>query len=143
LKKKFIAFLAQGLSPEKLALCVALGCVIGVFPALGWTTLLCALAAWTLRLNQPAIQSVNYVVYPLQFILLIPFYRMGERLFNAPKLAITGQGVKDLITSGLWNAIHVLWTTTMHAIVAWALAAPLAAGSIYLILVPLFRRVKR
>jgi len=143
LKQKLIAFLKQGLSPEKLALCVALGCVIGVFPALGWTTLLCALAAWIFKLNQPAIQSVNYAVYPLQFILLIPFFRAGEWLFSAPRLSITPQGVNKLIQSGVVHAIHVLWNTTMHAIAVWSLVAPLATGLIYLVLVPIFRRLNR
>jgi hypothetical protein len=39
--------------------------VLGVFPAPGCPTLLCALAALVLRLNPPAIQLVNYFVYPL------------------------------------------------------------------------------
>lgn len=143
MKQKLIAFLRQGLSPEKLALCVALGCVLGVFPALGWTTLLCALAAWVLKLNQPAIQSANYAVYPLQFILLIPFYRAGEWLFHAPKLAITATGVKQLIQSGILHAILILWDTTIHAIAAWALLGPLAGGLIYFALIPLFRHFKR
>jgi uncharacterized protein (DUF2062 family) len=141
LKEKFIGFLKQGLSPEKLALCVALGSVIGVFPAIGTTTLLCAFAAWLLRLNQPAIQTVNYVVYPLQFALLIPFYRLGEWLFRVPKLEITARGVKTLIHSGVFNAIHVLWDTTPRAIVAWMLVAPFAIALLYVALVPLFRRL--
>jgi len=143
MKERLLAFIKQGLSPEKLALCVALGVVIGVFPALGTTTLLCALAALALRLNLAAIQSVNYVVYPLQFLALIPFYRLGEWLFRAPHLAITGAGVKDIIRSGMLNAIHVLWDTTMHAIAAWCLLAPVAIGALYFLLTPIFRRLAR
>jgi uncharacterized protein (DUF2062 family) len=142
-KKKFIAFLKQGLSPEKLALCVALGGVLGVFPVLGSTTLLCALVAWAARLNQPAIQSVNYFVYPLQIALLIPFYRMGEWLFRVPHLPLSVQDVKRLIQPGILNAIHVLWDTTLRAIVAWGLVAPLVAGLLYAILLPVFRRLGR
>ena len=39
-----IAQLKQGVTPEKLALTVALGLVLGIFPILGATTLLCGAA---------------------------------------------------------------------------------------------------
>ena len=78
--------LRQGVSPGKIALSLALGVALGVFPVLGSTTTLCALAAFALQLNLPAIQIVNYFVYPLQIALLIPFFRLGEKLFRAPRL---------------------------------------------------------
>jgi len=37
-----------------------------------------------LRLNLPAIQLVNLVVYPLQLALLVPFLRAGAWLSIAP-----------------------------------------------------------
>ena len=52
----------RGMSPEAMALSIALGFVLGVFPVPGCPTLLCALAALALRLNGPAVQAVNYLV---------------------------------------------------------------------------------
>lgn len=52
--------LRQGITPEKLALTIALGGLIAVFPILGSATILCGFAAVALRLNQPIIQLVNY-----------------------------------------------------------------------------------
>ena len=74
--------LKQGITPEKIALTVALGAFIGTIPMLGTTTILCTVVALALRLNLPAIQMVNGIVYPLQLILLIPFYRLGAWLFR-------------------------------------------------------------
>ena len=37
--------LKQGITPEKIALTIALGMALGIFPILGSTMLLCALAA--------------------------------------------------------------------------------------------------
>src|SRR5581483_10872024 len=74
--------LKQGITPEKIALTLALGLMLSVFPIIGATTLLCGLAAILLRLNQPIIQLINYFAYPLQIALLIPFYRAGERLLG-------------------------------------------------------------
>ena len=78
----------QSVTPEQIALTIALGLAIGVFPILGATTILCAIAAVVLRLNQPIIQLVNYVAYPAQLVTLIPFYRAGESLFSRPHLAL-------------------------------------------------------
>ena len=55
-----LSLLRQGLSPERLALSVAVGIALGVLPVLGTTTLLCTLAAILFRLNVPAMQLVNY-----------------------------------------------------------------------------------
>jgi uncharacterized protein (DUF2062 family) len=81
--------LTQGVSPSRLAAALALGAVLGVFPVLGTTTLLSALAAATLRLNQPAIQVSNYVAYPLQLALYLPFFRAGAALFGGPPVTFT------------------------------------------------------
>src|SRR5262245_47568539 len=81
--------LRQGVTPEKLALSLSLGTVIGLIPILGVSTALCALAAVVLKLNMPAIQLVNYLLTPLQLILLIPQLRFGEFLVGAPRYPIT------------------------------------------------------
>jgi len=131
--------LKQGITPEKIALTIALGVLLGIFPILGSTTILCGLAAIALRLNQPVIQLINYLAYPLQFVLLIPFYRAGEHLLgrdpvplNIPLLikrfwADTGQFFKDfgMIAAG--------------GILVWVIVAPPTIAAIYLTVRPLLR----
>jgi uncharacterized protein (DUF2062 family) len=141
LKQRFVAFLKRGVTPHELALCLALGCVISVIPLLGVTMLLCALAAWALRLNQPAIQSVNWIMYPFQFILLIPWYKLGAILFRAPPVTFTGQYVRDLIHTGWGTAIKTLWTFAWHGVIAWAIVSLFVAAAIYAILRPIFARM--
>lgn len=143
LVRPLLDLLRQGVTPEKIALSVALGVVLGVFPALGWTTALCAIAAFALRLNLPAIQVVNYFMYPVQLALLLPFFRLGEKLFGAKHLPLSITQIFDLIHASVWSAIKLLWTTTWHAIVVWGLLAPLVIGMIYFVLTPLLRRALR
>lgn len=78
-----LTLLKEGVTPEKIALSVAFGIVLGTFPVLGTTTLLCAVAALVLKLNLPAIQLVNYFMYPVQLLLILPFARMGEHILHA------------------------------------------------------------
>jgi len=136
-----LALLRQGVTPEKVALSLALGVVIGVFPALGWTTLLCAGVAIALRLNLPAIQLVNYFMYPAQIALLLPFFRLGEKVFRAEHLPISVAEIYAMAKNDLLGAIRLLWTTTWHAIVVWAVIAPAAAAVLYYALLPALRRV--
>jgi uncharacterized protein (DUF2062 family) len=135
--------LKQGVTPEKLALSVALGAVFGIFPALGWTTALCTLIAFIWRLNLPAIQIVNYFMYPVQIAFILPFFRLGEKLFRAPHLPISVAQIYSRAHADLWGAIKFLWSTTWHAMVVWALLAPFLTAILYALLAPLFRRVLR
>lgn len=137
--RPILDLLRQGVTPEKIALSIALGAALGLFPGIGWTTALCAIAALVLRLNLPAIQIVNYCMYPAQIALLIPFFRLGERLFRAPHLPLSSLQLQALIHAGVWRAVRFLWTTTWHAMVVWLLAAPVLVATIYVILVPLLR----
>lgn len=134
--------LSQGITPEKIALSVALGLTLGVTPVLGSTSILCLLAAVLLRLNLPVIQLVNYFAYPLQLALLVPFIRLGQWIFAEPPVSFTLAGIAALIREDVWNAIAELWTATFHALVAWLALGSLAALLIYALLTPALRRLK-
>jgi uncharacterized protein (DUF2062 family) len=136
-----IDLLRQGITPEKIALSLAFGIALGVFPMLGSTTILCALAAVLFRLNLPAIQLVNYFVYPLQLALLIPFIRFGEALFQSPRVPLSIPVMFAAIRQSAWQATKTYWTSGWHAMIAWLLVGPLAIWLMYLVLTPLMRRL--
>ncbi len=129
-----VALLTQGITPEKIALSLAFGLVLGVFPVLGSTTLLCAAAALIFHLNLPAIQLVNYLVYPLQLFFLIPFIRLGEILFRAAPLQLSLTQMLAMAHANLTNAIATLWRATLHAVSAWLLIGPPAILFLYFLL---------
>ena len=139
-----VAQLKQGITPEKVALTLALGAVLGIFPILGATTLLCGVVGVWLRLNQPIIQLVNYLVYPAQILLLIPFYRAGEKLFGAEPVPIVN--VPDLIARFGEDPLKFLvdyGLVGLYGITVWALVAPLLAGLGYLLLQPVLGRLAK
>jgi len=136
-----VQLLTQGITPEKIALSLAFGFMLGLFPVLGTTTLLCLAAAMLFRLNLPAIQLVNILVNPLWFALLIPFIRLGERLFGVPPLAMTASQIVALSNAGLLHSIRVLWLTALRAAAAWLLVGPAGIIILYLILLPMIRRL--
>jgi uncharacterized protein (DUF2062 family) len=135
-----VAQLRQGITPERIALTLALASVIGVLPVIGATTLLCALVAARLRLNQPLIQLANYLVYPLQLLLLLPFWRAGETLFGQPHLPIFSAGALIArFDAGPLRFVADYGMTVLYGAVVWALIAPFAAALLYAVLRPLLR----
>ena len=122
--------LKQGITPDKIALTIALGASLAIFPILGSTTLLCAATAVWLRLNQPVIQLVNYLAYPLQLILLIPFYRAGE-WFGAPHLSLSIPQLVTRFTAGPLKFIADFGTIALGGIAVWFVIAPPLIALIY------------
>lgn len=83
-KRALSNWLRQGITPRRLALTLALGFTIGCIPVVGAPTVLCAALALGLGLNLPAIQAANYAAMPFQLALIVPFLRLGGKLFTSP-----------------------------------------------------------
>jgi uncharacterized protein (DUF2062 family) len=130
-----VAQLKQGTSPDKITLNIALGAVLGIFPIIGLTTLLCGVVAWRLRLNQPLIQLMNYLMYPVHLLLLLPFYRAGETLFQQPHVPIFS--VTDLIERFSTSPMQFMADYGMvglYGVTVWCLVALPLSGALYLAL---------
>jgi uncharacterized protein (DUF2062 family) len=140
LLEPLLALLRQGTSPTKLALSLAFGLGLGVFPVLGLSTVLCTVAALALRLNLPAIQLVNYAAAPLQLLLIIPFVRVGEHLLGAPPEPLSIKAGLALLAAGVLRAVHVLWGAILHAALGWIAVGPVAIVLLYLLIRPLLER---
>ena len=134
-------FFKEGLSSEKIALGVSLGMVLGIFPVLGSTTVLCAVAAILFRLNQPLMQMVNYAVYPLQLFLLTFFYSAGNWLFNDQKFLVSGTHVVEMLRVDMWGSLAALWDMTLFAVLLWILIGPVLAVTLYAVLLPAIRKL--
>lgn len=114
-------------STEKLALSIALGFVLGVFPLLGIPTLLCGLAAALWRLNFPALQLMNYLAWPVQLALLWPFTRLGDLLFGVSHglRGIVGLSEMAIHVTAAWccfavPAVLILYFT-LRRLLRWSL----------------------
>ena len=135
--------LSEGLAPSRLALCVAVGVVIGTIPVLGVSTVLCTIVALLFRLNLPAIQLAQWAMAPIQLLLIIPFVRLGEWLLRAPPQPLSLKAGAALMQQGLGPAVVALWDAILHASFAWALVAPVIILMLHKILTPIFKRAAR
>ena len=135
--------LTQGIAPEQIARTIALGLVLGTFPILGATTLLCGVAAARLRLNQPIIQLANYFAYPVQLATIIPFYRAGETLFGQPHISLTIPMLVERFGAGMAKFFGDFGLIAVEGIAVWCLLAPFVAAAIYYLIRPSLRALAR
>lgn len=149
IKEPIVTQLTQGVTPDKLALTLAVGVACGLFPCLG-TWILCFTAAILLRLNQPIIQIVNQLLWPVHVLLAIPFYLwMGKVVFNRSHhfhelIRVFGaeenfwEGLKRLFDVEFW---HHFGTTIFCASVVWLVSVPFIVAGIYYPVRPMLRKL--
>jgi hypothetical protein len=136
----FKRVLQGGLTPQKLALTLCLGSVTGVMPLLWGTTILAAGFAAFFRLNQAAMQALNYLCYPLQLALFIPFCQLGEYLFPWGP-AVSASVLTGVLHGSIGPALGLIGWATLRALGAWLVTAgPLALVAYPLVKLLLQRR---
>jgi uncharacterized protein (DUF2062 family) len=138
-----VAQLTQGITPEKIALTIAIGSAIAMFPVLGTTTLLCLIIGIFLRLNQPIIQTVNYLCTPVHFTFIWYSLRWGERLFGVTHSRLEFRTMWKLLHEHPIQFLQDFWVTVLHACVVWAILAPFWAFAVYYVLLPALREANR
>lgn len=133
--------LHQGATPDALASSIAWGAVLGLFPVLGSTSILCGIAAVRLKLNHIAIQGINWIVYPLQIALIIPFLSLGNALFGIPSDNLSLASITQAFETNFLGALHDLGGLAARGIAAWVLVAIPSVPLLRLILRPVMRRL--
>lgn len=137
--RRATGWLRTGISPQRLALTLALGFAIGCFPVVGIPTALCAFLALALRLNLPAIQAANYVVMPLQVVLIVPFVRLGGWLLSSNSRH--AQNAAALLHTSPLGLVSHLGGLAEQAMLAWLVLAIPAIALMTAMLTVILRRV--
>jgi uncharacterized protein (DUF2062 family) len=138
--------LTQGITPEKLALTLAVGTACGLFPIVGTTTLLCFVAGIVLRLNQPAIQLVNGVCTPVHLPVILLLHHLGSHLFGVPHPTYGMRFFSNMFWV-FWDTpgtfFHQFGVLAWHLVVAWSIAAPVWSLLVYCTTLPVLREIQR
>ena len=116
--------LLTGVSPEEIARALALGATIGLLPTVGTTTAVCLVLGGAMRLNQVATQMSNYLVTPIQILLILPLLRLGERIWQVEQpLPLTASEVSQRIAEQGLGFTLELGRGVGHALTGWACIA--------------------
>lgn len=140
---RLLAAMGQGHTPEKIALSVALGITLGLFPIFGATTLLCVGAAVALRLNHPAIQITNQIMYLVQIPLIVVFVRMGESMLGVAPNPFSAATMLAELRAHPVLLFERFGAAGLHGILGWAVVAPVVVVLTYAALLPIVRTMSR
>lgn len=108
---------------------------------MGVSTALCALLAIMFDLNVVSIQIINYVAYPLQLVLYIPFIKAGETIMGSSASGLTISGIKNLFNEGFLTAVNILWYANLQGMLVWLIITIPVTLLLYYIFLFVFRRV--
>jgi uncharacterized protein (DUF2062 family) len=136
-----VSQLTQGFTPQKIALTIALGLNLGLFPILGTTTALCAIAGVWLKLNQPVIQLVNWLASPLQLAMILVFVRIGEWIVHAQPVSFSIPELFRKFHESPVKFFQEFGVTGLHGIIAWLVIAPFLTALVYFILLPPLKKL--
>jgi uncharacterized protein (DUF2062 family) len=135
--------LKQGASPEKLSWTIALGLTLGIFPIMGSTSLVCFIAGYFLKLNQPILHLFKTLTYPLHLALILVFIRIGQHLNGVPPIKFSIPQLLARFMDDPAQFARDFGVAALHGIEAWALAALILIPLIRLITLPLLIRLIR
>lgn len=138
-----VAQLTQGLTPQKIAMTIAIGSAIAMFPILGTTTLICLAVGIVLQLNQPIIQAVNYACTPLHLTFIFYAFRWGERLFGTSHTRLEFRWMMRMLHEHPIDFVSTYSLTALHAILVWAILVPFWSTAVYYVTLPIMRGIDR
>ena len=136
-----MALLRMGATPRSLAWSIAAGALIGINPVIGSTTLLCLAVTFRFRLNVVATQIANHAMFPLELALVVPFIRLGSRVFHTAAMPLAPRLLLEEARRAPLTLTHNLWMWLWHAFVLWAAIALVAAPLMALAITPLLERM--
>jgi uncharacterized protein (DUF2062 family) len=126
--------LTLGVTPDRLAITLAVATATALFPLLGATTALTLGVGLAFRLNQVVLHTVNQLLGPVQLLLILIYVRAGEWLWRAPADHFAVADIVRTFQASGWSAFlgRFGWAG-VHAVTAWAASAPFLALAIYLL----------
>lgn len=139
-----MSLLTHGVTPDKVAATIAVGTACSLFPFLGFTTMLNLGVGLWLRMNQPILQTINYLITPLHLVMIVVYVRAGERIWGATDQAFSlAEVVTTFRDASLGEFIARFGWAGVHAFTAWALSVPIIVAGIYYPLRPVLRTTAR
>ena len=111
----------MGATPKKLSEAVVAGIVIGICPIIGVTTALSIVVGLIFKLNQIVIQATNYLMYPVQIIMIPIYIKITVKIFNFPDVPVRPDLVVKKFQEGFMEFVKVYGMISLYSLMIWIL----------------------
>ncbi len=132
--------LKRGTTPEKLALSCSLGTTLTLFPVFGSTTLLCVAVGQWLKLNLPAMLALNYLLTPVQLVVIPLSIRLGESILGLPHITFHPATIAEEFFAAPAAFFAQYGKSGLAGILVWGCLSPFLTIILYRSFLFLFRR---
>ena len=128
LKTILRTFITGGMNPEKASRAAGIGLLWGIFPLIGTSTALCTVTALLLRANVALTVAINYLVYPLQLLFVVPCIMIGQSVTGNSILIPGDHSLSRIFSiSQVYEMSGEFFSLILNALVGWVLTAPAIA----------------
>lgn len=85
----------------------------------------------------------NYLAWPLQIILFVPYLHLGNWLFGSQNGYVTLAMLTHILQADFWGGLHGLLSVILHTTGAWAVSSIPAGLVIFFAVYAIAKTVKR
>ena len=135
--------LTQGASPEKLAQSLSAGFLIGCFPLLGFTTALAAVVGMIFRLNHIVVQTANYLMYPVQIILIPIYIQLVSVIVDVGDVPIRPDLILQAFQKDWLLFLKTYSLVGLYAVLLWVVASAFLFFILQKIFLPAIQRLNK
>lgn len=110
----------MGLQPREIAISTSIAAMYSIIPFFGVSKIITTLTGIKLKFNLPLMYTVGYLVYPLQFLLFLPYLRLGERIVGIKESKLIWSEFKIMVDDHLLQAIKHFSSAFGYALLGWS-----------------------
>jgi len=118
---KFLALFKQGLSPLEIFQSLLISFLFTIIPIPGITAIIVTPIGINYKLNIPIMMGFSYILAPLQFILLLPFIRIGEYLLKTNHTLLSVDAIMNSFNTSFWTTLEKLSLEVICALTGWVI----------------------
>lgn len=137
-----ISFLKQGLTASLLAQATAVGIFLGTIPVPGVSTILCFIVSSRLKVNLAVLQFVNYIMFPVQIFLFLPYYSLAGKITGKPVMKEVPEIMTQIFSNNWQQAGAEALTYVLIALALWILTMAPVSYLAYYMLKPVYVRIQ-
>ena len=135
------AGIKSGESDSRIAKSMTAGVIAASYPQIACTMLMGFLLGWALRLNHKVVQATRFPLWPLQWILMLPYLRLGEKVAGAEPLQMPLSEIAQLVFTDPLGSFAVLGVPLLHAILGWLIVSAALCPLIFYLSLSLVKRL--
>jgi len=140
IKNKINELFQISIPPQKLALSITVGIIIGISPLIGLTTFIVTFFIYVLKLNLVVTQLVHFLMFPLQLLFFIPFIKLGEQFFRTHYLPYSYEQFLEMIQNNPLDTILHFGMVYLEGAIIWLIFSIPMSFLIYSVLFSIFAK---